>query len=98
VPDAAFEALQARGEVGRITKEHLDASVRRNPSSKSPDWTEHQQVVDVNALNEKIRQRIVQNEAQEISDRGVTLPARHAAPFACGWHEAGGRANCCLAF
>src|SRR5258708_31547110 len=73
VPDAAFEALQAAVKSGRITKEHLDASVRRILQAKARIGLNTSRLVDVNALNEKFGSASWQNEAQEISDRGVTL-------------------------
>jgi beta-N-acetylhexosaminidase len=73
VPDAAFEALQAAVKSGRISKEHLDASVRRILLAKARLGLDTSRLVDVNALNEKFGSASWQNEAQEISDRGVTL-------------------------
>src|SRR6267378_2201642 len=73
VADAAFEALQAAVKSGRITKEHLDASVRRILQAKARLGLNTSRLVDVNALNEKFGSASWQNEAQEISDRGVTL-------------------------
>src|SRR5882672_8833435 len=73
VPDAAFEALQAAVKSGRISKERLDASVRRILQAKARIGLNTSRLVDVNALNEKFGSASWQNEAQEISDRGVTL-------------------------
>jgi beta-N-acetylhexosaminidase len=73
VPDAAFEALQAAARSGRISMERLDASVRRILVAKAKLGLNENRVVDVNAINQKIGSVASQNEAQEISDRGVTL-------------------------
>ncbi len=73
VPDAAFEALQAAVKSGRIPKERLDASVRRILQAKARLGLNTSRLVDVNALNKKFGSAVWQNEAQEISDRGVTL-------------------------
>jgi beta-N-acetylhexosaminidase len=73
VPDAAFEALQAAVKSGRITKERLDASVRRILQAKARLGLHQNRLVDVNAINQKFGSVAWQKEAQEISDRGVTL-------------------------
>src|SRR5713101_157979 len=73
VPDAAFEALQAAVKSGRIPKERLDASVRRILQAKARLGLNASRLVDVNALNHKFGSAAWQKEAQEISDRGVTL-------------------------
>ena len=73
VPDAAFEALQAAVKSGRISKARLDASVRRILQAKARLGLHANRLVDVNALNQKFASVAWQKEAQEISDRGVTL-------------------------
>jgi beta-N-acetylhexosaminidase len=73
VPDAAFEALQAAVKSGRISKERLDASVRRILQAKARLGLKASRLVDVNAINQKFGIAAWQKEAQEISDRGVTL-------------------------
>jgi len=73
VPDAAFEALQAAAKSGRIPKERLDASVRRILQTKARLGLNTSRLVDVNAINKKFGSAEWQKEAQEISDRGVTL-------------------------
>jgi beta-N-acetylhexosaminidase len=73
VPDAAFEALQAAVKSGRISRERLDASVRRILQAKARLGLHKERFVDVNAINEKFGSAAWQKEAQEISDRGVTL-------------------------
>ncbi|PYU42018.1 MAG: beta-N-acetylglucosaminidase [Acidobacteria bacterium] len=73
VPDAAFEALQAAVKSGRISKERLDASVRRILQAKARLGLNTSRLVDVNAINQKLGSTAWQKEAQEISDRGVTL-------------------------
>src|SRR6267143_1728162 len=73
VPDAAFEALQAAVKSGRISKERLDASVRRILQAKARLGLNTNRLVDVNAINQKFGSAAWQKEAQEISDRGVTL-------------------------
>ena len=73
VPDAAFEALQAAVRSGRISPERLDASVRRILLAKARLGLNENRVVDINAVNQKLGSVARQAEAQEISDRGVTL-------------------------
>src|SRR5216683_1289901 len=73
VPDAAFESLQAAVKSGRISKARLDASVRRILQAKARLGLNQKRLVDVNAINQKFGSVAWQKEAQEISDRGVTL-------------------------
>jgi beta-N-acetylhexosaminidase len=73
VPDAAFEALQAAVRSGRISTERLDASVRRILLAKAKLGLNENRLVDINAINQKLGSIARQNEAQEISDRGITL-------------------------
>jgi beta-glucosidase-like glycosyl hydrolase/CubicO group peptidase (beta-lactamase class C family) len=73
VPDAAFEALQAAVKSGRISHERLDASVRRILQAKARLELNKNKLVDLNAINEKFGRAPWQKEAQDISDRGVTL-------------------------
>jgi len=73
VPDAAFEALQEAVKSGRISEEHLDASVRRILEAKARLGLEKERFADLAALNEKFGSVNWQREAQDISDRGITL-------------------------
>src|SRR5438309_3803019 len=73
VRDAAFEALQEAVKSGRISKERLDASVRRILQAKARLGLSQNRLVDVNAINQKFASAAWQKEAQDISDRGVTL-------------------------
>ncbi len=73
VPDAAFESLQDAVKSGRISKERLDASVRRTLQAKARLGLHSNRLVDLNAINQKFGNVAWQKEAQEISDRGVTL-------------------------
>ena len=73
VPDAAFEGLQAAVRSGRISIERLDASVRRILEAKAKLGLDKNRVVDVNAINQKLGSVAWQAQAQEISDRGLTL-------------------------
>src|SRR6266571_1362727 len=73
VPDAAFEAMQGAVKSGRISKQRLDESVRRILQAKARLGLNKNRLVDVNALNHKFGTAAWQKEAQEISDRGVTL-------------------------
>jgi len=83
VPDAAFEALQAAVKSGRISKERLDSSVRRILQAKARIGLNTGRLVDVNAINKKFGSAEWQKQAQEISDRGVTLlrDTPHRLPF-----------------
>src|SRR3984893_19576025 len=84
VPDAAFESLQAAVKSGKISKERLDASVRRILQAKARLGLNASRLVDVNAINHKFGSATWQKEAQEISDRGVTLlrDTPHRLPLA----------------
>jgi beta-N-acetylhexosaminidase len=73
VPDAAFEGLQNAVKSGRISRERLDASVRRILQAKARLGLNKSRLVDLNAINEKFGKAAWQTEAQGISDRGVTL-------------------------
>ncbi|HEX8766569.1 MAG TPA: glycoside hydrolase family 3 N-terminal domain-containing protein, partial [Candidatus Acidoferrum sp.] len=73
VPDAAFEALQDAVKSRRISKERLDESVQRILQAKARLGLNEKRLVDLNALNHKFGSATWQKEAQEISDRGVTL-------------------------
>ncbi|HWZ96484.1 MAG TPA: glycoside hydrolase family 3 N-terminal domain-containing protein [Candidatus Dormibacteraeota bacterium] len=73
VPDAAYEALQEAVKSGRISQERLDASVRRILEAKARLELEKNRFVDLAALNAKFGSVNWQKEAQDISDRGITL-------------------------
>ncbi|MFI5095488.1 MAG: glycoside hydrolase family 3 N-terminal domain-containing protein [Candidatus Acidiferrales bacterium] len=83
VPDAAFDALKEAVKSGRISRERLDASVRRLLQAKARLGLEKSRMVDVNALNKNFGRVDWQKEAQDISDRGVTLlrDAPHRLPL-----------------
>ncbi|HEX3121500.1 MAG TPA: serine hydrolase, partial [Candidatus Acidoferrum sp.] len=73
VPDAAFEGLQGAVRSGRISIERLDASVRRILEAKAMLGIDKTRIVDINAINQKLGSVTWQTEAQNISDRGITL-------------------------
>ena len=73
VPDAAFEGLQHAVKSGRISRERLDASVRRILEAKARLGLHKKRLVDVNAINAHFGETSWQKQAQEISDRGITL-------------------------
>jgi len=73
VPDAAFLALQHAVKSGRISRERLDASVRRVLEAKARLGLNKARVVDLNAVNSKFGEPPWQAQAQQISDRGITL-------------------------
>jgi beta-N-acetylhexosaminidase len=73
VPDAAYEALLAAVNFGKISQERLDASVRRILEAKAWLGLQKNRLVDLAALNEKFGRVAWQAESQEISDRGITL-------------------------
>jgi beta-N-acetylhexosaminidase len=73
VPDAAYDALLAAAKSGQISTERLDTSVRRILEAKAHLGLNTERLVDLNALNEKFGLTAWQKEAQEISDRGITL-------------------------
>ncbi|MGB6900330.1 MAG: glycoside hydrolase family 3 N-terminal domain-containing protein [Candidatus Acidiferrum sp.] len=73
VPEAAFDALKEAVKSGHISRERLDASVQRILQAKARLGLYKERLVDVNALNKNFGRVEWQQEAQEISDRGVTL-------------------------
>ena len=73
VPDAAYQALLAAAQSGRISKDRLDASVRRLLEAKARLGLHQNRLVDITALDQKFGSVAWQNTAQEISDRGITL-------------------------
>jgi beta-glucosidase-like glycosyl hydrolase/CubicO group peptidase (beta-lactamase class C family) len=73
VPDAAFEGLQQAVKSKRISSERLDASVRRILEAKARIGLHQSRLVDLNGINAKMGSDASQDEAQRISDRGVTL-------------------------
>jgi beta-N-acetylhexosaminidase len=73
VPDAAYQALIEAVKSRRISKERLDASVRRLLQAKARLGLDQSRLVDISTLNEKFGRTDWQAEAQEISDRGVTV-------------------------
>ena len=73
VPDAAYEALLDAAKSGRISQERLDSSVRRVLQAKARLGLDKNRLVDLNALNKTFGSATWQSEAQDISDRGVTL-------------------------
>src|SRR5882762_8696171 len=83
VPDAAFEALQQAVKSGRISRERLEASVRRILEAKARLGLNKNRLVDVSGINSHFAQTAWQKQAQEISDRGITLlrDTPHRLPF-----------------
>ncbi len=83
VPDAAIDAFRDAVKSGRISRERFDASVRRILQAKARIGLYKERLVDVNALNRNFGKLEWQREAQEISDRGVTLlrDAPHRLPL-----------------
>src|SRR6267154_2404162 len=73
VPDAAFEGLQGAVKSGRISRERLDASVLRILEAKARLGLNKNRLVDVSGINSHFAQTAWQKQAQEISDRGITL-------------------------
>src|SRR5262252_9040718 len=73
VPDAAFEALQQAVKAGRISRERLDTSVRRILEAEARLGLNKNRLVDVSDINSHFGKAEWQKQAQEISDRGITL-------------------------
>jgi beta-N-acetylhexosaminidase len=73
VPEAAYDALLDATKSGHIARERLDASVRRILLAKARLGLNKDRLVDLNAINERFGRTSWQAEAQEISDRGITL-------------------------
>ncbi len=83
VPDAAFEALQQAVKSGRISRQRLDASVGRILEAKARLGLNKSRFVDLNRINLHFAKAEWQKQAQEISDRGITLlrDAPHRLPL-----------------
>jgi len=62
--DAAFEGLQNALKSGRISRERLDASVRRILHAKAKLGLDKDRLVDINAINHKFGHVAWQSEAQ----------------------------------
>ena len=73
VPDAAYDALLEAVKSGKISQERVDASVRRILLAKARLGLNKERLVDLNAINQNFGRTSWQAEAQEISDRGITL-------------------------
>src|SRR6267154_2396120 len=73
VPDAAYQSLQHAVKTGRITRERLDESVRRILEAKARLGLDKNRLVDVNAINAHFAEVGREKQAQDISDRGITL-------------------------
>ena len=73
VPDAAYQALLDAAKSGRISEKRLDASVRRILEAKARLGLDKNRLVDLSVLNSAFGSTAWQTEAQNISDRGVTL-------------------------
>jgi len=73
VPDAAFEALQQAVKAGRISRERLDTSVRRILEAKARLGLHKNRLVDLGRINAEFGVPSWQDQAQQISDRGITL-------------------------
>jgi len=73
VPDAAYQSLQHAVKTGRITRERLDESVRRILEAKARLGLNKNRLVDVNDINAHFAETVWQKQAQDISDRGITL-------------------------
>jgi len=73
VPDAAYQSLQHAVKTGRITRQRLDASVRRILEAKARLGLNKNRLVDVNGINAHFAEVGWKKQAQDISDRGITL-------------------------
>src|SRR6266851_3732770 len=73
VPDAAYQSLQHAVNTGRITRERLDESVRRILEAKARLGLNKNRLVDVNDINAHFAEVGWEKQAQDISDRGITL-------------------------
>src|SRR6266853_1690321 len=73
VPDAAYQSLQHAVKTGRITHERLDESVRRILEAKARLGLNKNRLVDVNDINAHFAEVGWEKQAQDISDRGITL-------------------------
>jgi beta-N-acetylhexosaminidase len=83
VPEAAFDALKDAVRTRRISQARLDDSVRRILQAKARLGLYKERLVNVNALNGNFGKGEWQKEAQDISDRGVTLlrDSQHRLPL-----------------
>jgi len=73
LPDAAFAALRHAVKSGRISRERLDASVLRILEAKARLELNNHRLVDVKGINAQFAEAAWQKQAQDISDRGITL-------------------------
>ena len=73
VPDAAIAALEDAVASGRISAARIDESVRRILAAKARLGLDRARLVDVAKLDETFGRPEFEAQAQEISDRGVTL-------------------------
>jgi len=73
VPDAVYDALLSAAQAGQISPERLDASVLRILQAKARLGLNTSRLVDLDALDVRFGSEASQAEAQEISDRGITL-------------------------
>ncbi len=71
--DAAYRAVVAAVGSGEISHERLDASVRKILDAKASLGLQHARLVDVNALDQLIKQPANSVVAQKMSDDAITL-------------------------
>jgi beta-N-acetylhexosaminidase len=73
VPDAAYAALLDAAKSGRISQARLDASITRILQAKARLGLGEKRLVELDSINQRFAKSAWQSEAQEISDRGITL-------------------------
>ena len=72
-PDAAIKAVVAAVSSGRLTRQRIQESVARILSAKERAGLDHNRFTDLEAIGDVLDDPAVNDRAQEIADRAVTL-------------------------
>jgi beta-N-acetylhexosaminidase len=72
-PDVAIKAVMAAVQSGRLTRARIQSSVIKILSAKEHVGLDRKRFVDVEAIGDVIDDPVVNEKAQEIADRAVTL-------------------------
>ncbi|MBV8552433.1 MAG: hypothetical protein JOY54_14110 [Acidobacteriaceae bacterium] len=72
-PEACIRAVMSAVESGRLSRKRIDASVVRVLAAKQRVGLFRSRTVDLNAISDEIEDRRLDNLAQTVADRAVTL-------------------------
>jgi beta-N-acetylhexosaminidase len=72
-PDAAIKAVVAAVNSGRISRQRLQESVAKILAAKERVGLDHNRFVDLEAISDVLDDPAVNDRAQEIADRAITL-------------------------